>query len=395
MDFFDSHYYKGMKVLLCLIGRWPYQTRKQRVVMTSVVSTFWSYTMFHRMLVYNHYDNYSSKQEVVIETISPLLVDFICLVKYITTSFKMDTILGLLEHIKEDWKIYSGEEKKILEYYVNLGKIFSIGYVGAVYMVTILFMTEPIVEQTYFKIFKNITIPKRFSIPTYWETPDVEKNFYYLISFQTVNTNFIISITCASDAMFVILLQHVTGLFSITGYLLENIPIEDLKIQNGSKKVKDIVYKHYVYCMKSHKRALEFAENLESIYVWCFGMVILINMCVMSITAMQLTTGASNVLQSLKYGTFAGVQLLHLFFYCFLSQKLLSSSSMIRECAMNGKWYRCSIKAQRLVTIIIRRSQTPCQLTAGKVLVMSMETFTSIVKTSGSYFTMLVQMRNV
>nr|AGG17937.1 olfactory receptor 4 [Microplitis mediator] len=396
MDFFDSHYYKGMKILLCLIGRWPYQTLKERVLITIILSILWSYTMFHRMLVYSNYDNYSSKHEVILETISPLIVDTITFAKYITTICKMDTIINLLESIKQDWKIYTNkEEKKILEYYANLGKILSLGYVGAVYMVTVLFMTEPIVEQTFFKLFQNETIPKRFSIPIYWKTPDIEKYYYYLISFQTLNTNFIISITCASDAMFINLLQHVTGLFSVTGYLLENVPIEENSEENGQKKIKDVAYEHYVRCMRSHKRALEFAENLESIYVWCFGIVITLNMPVMSVTAMQLTTGTSNVIQSMKYGTFAGVQLLHLFFYCFMSQKLLTSSSVIPECAMNGKWYLCSVKAQRLVTLVIMRSQISCQLTAGKILVLSMETFTSIVKTSGSYFTMLVQMRNV
>lgn len=53
------------------------------------------------MLVYSNYDNYSSKHEVVLETISPLIVDVITFAKYITTICKMDTVSVCLYFINK------------------------------------------------------------------------------------------------------------------------------------------------------------------------------------------------------------------------------------------------------------------------------------------------------
>lgn len=58
-----------------------------------------------------------------------------------------------------------------------------------------------------------------------------------------------------------------------------------------------------------------------------------------------------------------------------------------------GNWYRAGKNSKNLLHMMIMRSRKPCKLTAGKIYLMSLENFSAVVKTSMSYFTVLLSFR--
>ncbi|KAK0096341.1 hypothetical protein PV326_005720 [Microctonus aethiopoides] len=118
-----------------------------------------------------------------------------------------------------------------------------------------------------------------------------------------------------------------------------------------------------------------YVELLEDMYVWCFGVVIAINMPIMSVTAVQIATQSNTILKVIKYSMYGSGQVLHLFFDCFLSQQLTDFSTAIQKHLTYSNWYDMSVKTQKLAVLVTLRTQEPCRLTAGQIVPLSMETF--------------------
>ncbi|XP_032680916.1 odorant receptor 2a-like [Odontomachus brunneus] len=86
-------------------------------------------------------------------------------------------------------------------------------------------------------------------------------------------------------------------------------------------------------------------------------------------------------------------QLLHIYYLSWTCQRLLDQSDRLHGAIYNCDWYRISMRSKRLLKFMLMRTSRPCQIKAGKMYVMSMENFSSILQVSVSYFTMLTSLQ--
>ncbi|KAL0108583.1 hypothetical protein PUN28_015218 [Cardiocondyla obscurior] len=98
---------------------------------------------------------------------------------------------------------------------------------------------------------------------------------------------------------------------------------------------------------------------------------------------------SSNILQTIRYTLYVFGQLIHLFFLSFEGQKLIDHSLQIREKIYNSCWYKVSVKSQKLITLVMIKSLRLSYLSAGKIYIFSLESFTTVLQTSMSYCTVL------
>ncbi|KAL6441764.1 hypothetical protein ACFW04_003689 [Cataglyphis niger] len=82
-------------------------------------------------------------------------------------------------------------------------------------------------------------------------------------------------------------------------------------------------------------------------------------------------------------------QLIHLFLQFWQAQFLLDYSVLPYESICKANWYYTSNRCRKLLLLIMSRTVVPCRITAGKVMTLSIESFSVVLKTSMSYFTML------
>ncbi|XP_011686413.1 PREDICTED: odorant receptor 4-like [Wasmannia auropunctata] len=109
----------------------------------------------------------------------------------------------------------------------------------------------------------------------------------------------------------------------------------------------------------------------------------------MSISLLQLAMQLNEVLEAIRYTLYIVIQVIHLFYFSVQGQKLIDHSVHMRDKIYNSSWYNIPAKPQRLLLYVMRRSMQPNFLTAGKNYVFSMKSFTTVVQTSVSYFTVL------
>ncbi|XP_019700429.1 odorant receptor coreceptor-like [Harpegnathos saltator] len=76
-----------------------------------------------------------------------------------------------------------------------------------------------------------------------------------------------------------------------------------------------------------------------------------------------------------------------------MAQFILDQSLNVHESAYSCYWYDMPVDIRTDIILILLRSRVPCKIMAGKLFVMSLENFCSILQTSMSYFTVLASFR--
>ncbi|CAD6228744.1 GSCOCT00014086001.2-RA-CDS, partial [Cotesia congregata] len=295
-------------------------------------------------------------------------------------------IRNLFDKVQRDWKlVMNDEEKRVLQYHSEIGRLLTAGY------------TERVIYNFFST--SNGSSSLRFALPLEYVIIDKEEHYWVLLTISNIFVVVFIFGIIACDVIFITLLQHICGQFAVLEYRIENTLTAEITTKNkkeefiSSQKIdEDVSYQHLVSCIQMHTRAIEFAELLEECFAMSFGVLVGINLPMISLTGFQIITQSNTAQQILKGLTFIACQMLHLFFYCYMSQKLNDSSSGIAQSIANVSWYKQSIKSQKLLVVMTVRSQVPCKLTAGKIMELSIENY-AMLKTAGSYFTMLLSMQ--
>ncbi|XP_057338937.1 odorant receptor 13a-like [Microplitis mediator] len=396
MNFLDQPYYKLVRNFARSIGRWPDQSRLQSFLIgIGIISTF----ILHDAAMITADIVHSDDQKLIFESISSFITYAGTFAMYINTFINGRKLKILYERINDDWKLVTNSnEIIILKKYAKLGYYISAGSAGALYIAIVTFVLEPVSPMIINFIFKtNISAPHKFSVPLEWIVIDKERYYWMLLIISTVFIAIILSVLVSSDVIIITLVYHACGLFAIAGYRIKNLP-NDVNVKNGLKKSNlfknsnDVQYTQLISSIEMHRRALEYFNLIESTFTMAIGIVVLLNVPLMSITSVQLITQKNTVQEQIKLILFTMGQIIHLFFECFLSQQLTDISLQIQQHIANVKWYKISIKSQKLLILMTLKCQTPCILTAGKVIGLSIESFGMMMKTSGSYFTVLLSM---
>ncbi|XP_043685151.1 odorant receptor 22c-like [Vespula pensylvanica] len=78
-----------------------------------------------------------------------------------------------------------------------------------------------------------------------------------------------------------------------------------------------------------------------------------------------------------------------LFIYCYIGECLIQESTNLSHAFYRYEWYNVSPINLKMVNICMLRMKKPQQLTSGKFFVLSLASFTDILKTSMGYLSLL------
>ncbi|XP_018364893.1 PREDICTED: odorant receptor 4-like [Trachymyrmex cornetzi] len=104
------------------------------------------------------------------------------------------------------------------------------------------------------------------------------------------------------------------------------------------------------------------------------------------IISFHIETGLSVIIKSV-FSYLAVIA--EIFILCFAGEYLNLKSKSIADAAYESLWYDLSSNNKKTIPFIILRSHKQLVITAGKITNLSLETFTSIIKASASYVSIL------
>nr|WHS04452.1 odorant receptor 49 [Psyttalia incisi] len=372
VDFFDHPYYKFCKTMTSLVGQWPDQSRKELIFYRSVLFVAISLQLTPQFIAAYTYRN---NLNILLDTFTPFIVIIIMLVKYLNNCFHSRTSTHLLNLIKENWAIFPRNNgQQLLHYHSNLCRKVSIIYLGAVYFGTFSFAAEP-VQRRFMAglLYGNTTVENTFALPMeFGSSFDIDYWYYPIFTLSTVLMFVIMTVVGSCDLLLIMYSEHSVGLFKALGYAIENLP------PHSDSEESDFDFDYLKRCAEIHHRAICFAEHVRDIYLWTFFGIIGLNMIMMSITGVQVVLNKDALEKVIKYIVFVVMQSVHLFVECFAAQRLMDASYGLKDTLSNSPWYAATLKTQKLIPVMLMRSQSPIVLTAGKMIVMNMDTYATV-----------------
>ncbi|XP_044010437.1 odorant receptor 13a-like [Aphidius gifuensis] len=213
---------------------------------------------------------------------------------------------------------------------------------------------------------------------------DLDDYFYLIVLHGLVTCTTTVTFLWVTDAFIMVMVQHCCGLFGTIGHVLKQ-----LNEKISEKDEKNIIN----YAILMHKRAITFADFIESTVTVMYGFVVLINMIAISVTGVETIFRWDNQDVRLKFVAYTIAEIVHLFFNTLPSQQLIDDSGKVFDSIYECDWSSLSIKSQKLIWLMLVRSTRPCYLTAGKFYELNMENFSQVVRTAVSYLTVLTSFK--
>ncbi|XP_020285644.1 uncharacterized protein LOC109855606 [Pseudomyrmex gracilis] len=388
----SAEHYKINRLFMSWIGQWPEQSgfNKYFLSFNLIFAVGGQFCLQMCGLVASWQD-----WDLVIECSSPIIIDLLCLVKFFNCLFNARNFKRLLVQMRDSWRLATYDAQiEILNHYTNKGKKLTKMYAAIMYGSMSMYITIPILPSIV-AIFTSANQTQMYGLLYHVEAVfDVEKYYYIILLHSYYTTFFLMTIPVAADSMLIVYVQHACGLFHAVGYQLENVKQDDnLDINVCSLHEYDECYREISDSAIKHKEVLQFAELLASSYSMSLLVLTILNVTVVTFSGVQAVINFDQPAEAFRFAITAVCLMMHFLFLSLPGQKLIDHSSSVHQSICAANWYAVSLRARKLLFLMLMRCEVPCQITAGKMNVMSLRNFSAVVQASMSYFTVLTSMR--
>ncbi|XP_032669936.1 odorant receptor 13a-like [Odontomachus brunneus] len=139
-----------------------------------------------------------------------------------------------------------------------------------------------------------------------------------------------------------------------------------------------------------HNNVITFAKNVEKLFSFIALVQVFFNTLVVCFLGIYLMTSHNEDGVALFQGIFGCVIVTaEIFTFCFVGEYLGMKSRSLGDAGYGALWYNMSLSQSKDILFIIMRSQKQLTITAGGMKDLSLELFTSIMKASCSFISVL------
>ncbi|GAB0093737.1 Odorant receptor [Sergentomyia squamirostris] len=141
--------------------------------------------------------------------------------------------------------------------------------------------------------------------------------------------------------------------------------------------------------IERHNTLIDLCFEMEDIYNFSILCNFVLSSLMICLVGFQATNPVVHFDMWFKYVVFLICALWQVFCLCYYGDTLVEDSQSLSWGAFSSQWYREDPQYQKYILMIIMRAQKPLSLTAGKFSMVSLRSFTAILSTAFSYFTLL------
>nr|AXM05152.1 odorant receptor [Campoletis chlorideae] len=153
----------------------------------------------------------------------------------------------------------------------------------------------------------------------------------------------------------------------------------DHQIDHDSSIYKQRAHKQLNDCVEHSKAIISFTNEIQDIFGTSILFQCFVNCAIICLTAFHITRMENFApAEILGTGLYLCGMIYQIFIYCWHGNELALHSERIALAAYSGKWWKFDNRYKNTLIILILRAQRPLVLTAGKILILSLETFTSV-----------------
>ncbi|KAK9293408.1 hypothetical protein QLX08_011642 [Tetragonisca angustula] len=372
-----------------IIGFWTVYTRKEKLMLR--VNYFYMLFILSISITNQSIDLYYCRHDLYEATYTattaiPLLI---ATVKAITFTVRKPEITWLLERSQKYfwYKKYNASEKKIMDKLNKKSMLYMGSYTFFIYGTAVVYTVYP--------LFANIgrtgedrILPFHFRL---FKVPATRTPYYEIIFGVEVMSALHSGICfCCFDNLLCVLTLHVGGQFKILQNRLETI------FGNFSERKSFETYEEFKECIIYHHLLITYVEKLECVFSFPLMFQLLMSSIVLCLSGFQLTMASEELVKKYLFLSYAISGIVQVYMITRICDDIMEESSSIGNAIYNCSWERTSYimfnKFRKDMITVMIRTKYPCYLTAAKFFPISLKSFTNVMSTTASYFTLLQTM---
>ncbi|XP_059615687.1 putative odorant receptor 85d [Phlebotomus argentipes] len=141
--------------------------------------------------------------------------------------------------------------------------------------------------------------------------------------------------------------------------------------------------------IERHHTLIDLCAEMEDIYNFSILCNFVLSSLMICLVGFQSTNPDVHFDILFKYVMFLICAMWQVFCLCYYGNVLLETSQALSWGAFCSQWHREDAEYQKSILMILMRAQRPQYVTAGKFSIVSLRSFTAILSTAFSYFTLL------
>nr|AXM05168.1 odorant receptor [Campoletis chlorideae] len=334
-----------------------------------------------------------------IECLSTNVPVGVSVMKLVVFRYQRKVLSSLLQLVEEDWTLpWTKEQEETMMIPTRISRIISLLSVTVTSGLLVAYVASGI--WFGYQNFNNPNIDPRLSIGFLYSAVfpyDTKKMKWFIPTWigQLAGTWFSMIAYSGPDAFVAMLVLHLCGQLAVVRLNLKNIVDKSESIDPivFRAKLKSIVERHEELNRRNAMiedafNAMLLAQMLVCTITFCFQGFAMFS------TVMDPREGGFPILGMTFFVLHAIYTIMHLFVYCWVGDVLIVESTDIGFSPYESNWYLLNPAEIRALMFVTHRSRTPLQITAGKFCCFSLEMFTSIMKTSMGYLSVLLAMKD-
>ncbi|XP_071643313.1 odorant receptor 85c-like isoform X1 [Temnothorax longispinosus] len=382
----DNTVSKAIEICLRIFGIWPNTSCALLCRLFWIGSLVIEQAFQYRYIVVHFYlIEFSDRMKML----GAVITYSILLMKLVIFLYKQRTFNRILTMMANDWEECSNTKFSMLTTKCNAKLSQRVANTTVILYSTsaIFFSSKILVKHADGGIGSNVST--RLLILDMDLPFDTNRRFVYE---SVIIVQFFYLLVCSNamgllNALLINLVLHISGQIDI----LRKSVMEIFPKKRMNSSSRFMVQK----IIKKHQKIITFSEHIEDLYSY-IAMALFVSdtlvICCLGfsiVASLGRPDALKNIINNL---VFYFVMNMEAFIYCFAGEYLSAKSKSIGDAGYGSLWYESSSIDCRIILLLIMRSQNQLAITIGKIMNLSLEQFSSILKASASYMSVLFAM---
>ncbi|CAH1173780.1 unnamed protein product [Phaedon cochleariae] len=165
----------------------------------------------------------------------------------------------------------------------------------------------------------------------------------------------------------------------------------DVEPEKIGEKLQAVMDRKLIDCVIHHRSIIEFAEEVTFLFNHSILGQFIVSVIIICTTLFEMTQVSFPSVKFFSLILYQYCMLMEIFIMCYFGNEVIIESNKLTNFAYHCDWTPCSLQFKGNLLFFMTRSQMVLKLYAGGFFTLSLDTFVRILKSSWSYFAVLIQ----
>ncbi|XP_031762984.2 odorant receptor 46a [Galleria mellonella] len=149
-------------------------------------------------------------------------------------------------------------------------------------------------------------------------------------------------------------------------------------------------------CIIHHNSIIRYVSMIENAFSLASALQFMLSvmvLCLIGVQFLSIENPSSHPMQIMWMAIYLTCMLFEVFILCWFGDELIWKSLDLRQAAFEGPWLKTNAATRKYIIIFLERCKRPLRVTAGKIFVLSLDTYTVLINWAYKAFAVMSNMK--